>query len=64
MATQQRAAYGPAAYESVHGGLPGQYPRTMGPNALKYLREVVDGGLSRHCDMVTRFEGASPRTWA
>ena len=58
MATQQRAAYGPAAYESVRGGLPAQYPRTMGPNAMKYLREVVDGGLSRHCDMVARFESA------
>ena len=58
MSTQQRATYGPASYEGVQGGLPAQYPRIMGPNALKYLREVVDSGLSRSCDMVSRFENA------
>ena len=58
MATEQRATYGPASYESIEGGLPGQYPRTMGPNAMKYLQEIVDSGLSRSCDMVTRFENA------
>ena len=61
MATQQRATYGPTSYESIEGGLPGQYPRTMGPNAMRYLQEVVGSGLSRSCDMVGRFERAFAR---
>jgi perosamine synthetase len=36
--------------------LPSAFPRTMGPNAMKYLAEVVDSGLS--CNMITRFENA------
>lgn len=51
-----RAQYGAAAYESIEGGLPAQYPRTIGPNAMKYLQEVVDGGFSRSNTMVDRFE--------
>ena len=58
MATQIRARYGAAAYEATEGGLPAQYPRTMGPNAMKYLGEVVAAGLGRSCNMVERFENA------
>ena len=36
--------------------LPTQFPRTIGPNCLKYLTEVIESGLST--DMVTRFETA------
>jgi dTDP-4-amino-4,6-dideoxygalactose transaminase len=36
------------------GKLPNPFPRTIGPNALKYLQEVVESGLT--CDMVGRFE--------
>lgn len=36
--------------------LPTTYPRTMGPNAMRYLGEVVASGLSS--DMVARFEQA------
>ena len=58
MARLERAKYGPAAYEGVEGGLPGQYPRIIGPNAMKYLQEVVDDGLGRTGTMVDRFEQA------
>jgi len=39
--------------------LPQPFPRTIGPNATKYLREVVESGLT--CDMVLRFEQAFAR---
>ena len=63
MSNQQRAKYGAAAYESSDGGLPTQYPRIIGPNAMKYLQEVVDSGLSRNGldgkgTMVEQFEKA------
>ncbi|HEX2036289.1 MAG TPA: DegT/DnrJ/EryC1/StrS family aminotransferase [Chloroflexota bacterium] len=50
----QRARYGAAALEGVVGKLPVPFPRTMGPNAMRYLQEVVDSGL--RADVVTRFE--------
>lgn len=57
MATRiERARYGAAAYAGARGKLPTAFPRTMGPNALKYLQEVVDSGLT--VDMVGRFERA------
>ncbi len=40
----------------LKGLLPNPFPRTMGPNCMKYLQEVVDSGLT--CDMITRFERA------
>ena len=52
----ERAKYGAAAFAGAKGELPQQFPRTMGPNAMKYLQEVVDSGLT--CDMVGRFERA------
>ena len=52
----ERAQYGSAAYESREGGLPGQYPRIIGPNAMKYLQEVVEAGFRRRNTMVERFE--------
>lgn len=36
------------------GGLPNAFPRTIGPNASKYLAEVVESGLT--VDMIGRFE--------
>jgi dTDP-4-amino-4,6-dideoxygalactose transaminase len=56
--TTQRAAYGPANFQPAPDGLlPTQYPRTIGPNAMKYLQEVVDGGLASTA-MLERFERA------
>jgi perosamine synthetase len=52
----ERARYGAAAYDGLAGELPQPFPRTMGPNAAAYVREVVESGLS--CDMVGRFERA------
>lgn len=53
-----RATYGAAALEGSEAGgsLPQPFPRTIGPNAMKYLQEVVDSGLASN--MVERFEGA------
>jgi len=51
-----RAKYGAAAWAAMTGKLPNPFPRTMGPNAMKYLQEVVDSGLNS--DMTTRFEKA------
>lgn len=51
-----RASYGAAAVAHLKGLLPNPFPRVMGPNALTYLQEVVDSGLSS--DLVSRFEGA------
>ena len=53
---KERARYGAAAFEGLKGSLPNSFPRTMGPNCLKYLKEVVDSGLM--VDMVGRFEKA------
>lgn len=38
------------------GPLPNPFPRTMGPNAAKYVQEVIDSGLT--IDMMGRFERA------
>jgi perosamine synthetase len=58
MSNLQRATYGPANFQKAAGGvLPTQFPRTIGPNAMKYLQEVVDSGLSSTA-MLERFERA------
>ena len=57
MSTQDpRASYGAAAIAHLKGKLPNPFPRVMGPNAMKYLQEVVDSGLTS--GMVGRFEAA------
>jgi perosamine synthetase len=50
------ATYGAAAIAHLQGKLPNPFPRLMGPNAARYLQEVVDSGLT--CNMVGRFEAA------
>ncbi len=63
MSQLPRATYGPAAFQKYSGGvLPSQFPRTIGPNALKYLQEVVDGGLGSSA-MLERFERAFAREY-
>ena len=52
----ERAKWGVQAHANEIGQLPTAFPRTMGPNAMKYLQEVVDSGLT--CDMLGRFERA------
>ncbi len=54
------AAYGAAALSGLKGKLPNPFPRVMGPNAMKYLQEVVESGLT--CNMVGRFEETFART--
>lgn len=54
--TKEKAKYGSAAYKDLKGKLPNAFPRTIGPNAMKYLQEVVDGGFL--VDMQGRFEKA------
>jgi dTDP-4-amino-4,6-dideoxygalactose transaminase len=56
MVTRERARYGAAAHAGLKGKLPNPFPRIMGPNALRYLQEVVDSGLT--IDMTGRFERA------
>ena len=56
MAAKERAKYGAEAQADYKGELPKPYPRTMGPNCMKYLQEVVDSGLA--CNIVSRFEQA------
>jgi perosamine synthetase len=56
MIQAERAQYGAAAYAGMSGSLPSPFPRIMGPNAGKYVQEVVESGLS--CDMTGRFERA------
>ena len=51
-----RAKYGAEAHKNDVGVLPTAFPRTMGPNCMKYLQEVVDSGLT--CNMTERFEQA------
>ncbi len=53
---RQRAKYGADASAGISGSLPLPFPREMGPNAMSYLKEVVDSGLTS--DMITRFENA------
>ena len=50
----ERAAYGAAAQPWPAGTLPTPFPRTIGPNALRYLTEVVESGL--RVNMIGRFE--------
>ena len=44
--TPRRASYGAQAHEDEVGKLPTAFPRAIGPNAMKYLQEVVDSGLT------------------
>ena len=48
------ARFGATAFAGETGELPDVFPREMGPNALRYLQEVVEAGLAS--DMVQRFE--------
>lgn len=50
------AKWGAQAYEDVKGELPTAFPRILGPNAMKYVQEVIDSGLTSN--MMTRFEKA------
>ena len=52
----KRATWGAQAHKDEKGVLPTAFPRTIGPNAMKYLQEVVNSGLT--CDMMGRFEQA------
>jgi len=54
-----RAKYGAEAHKNDVGALPTAFPRTMGPNCMKYLQEIVDSGLM--CNMTERFEQAFAR---
>lgn len=54
---KERAKYGAAAFASSQKAeFPAVFPRTMGPNCQKYLKEIVDSGLT--VDMTGRFEKA------
>ena len=44
--TKRRALYGARAHAGETGILPSAFPRPIGPNAMKYLQEVVDSGLT------------------
>ncbi len=48
------AKFGAGAVAHLQGKLPNPFPRTIGPNAMTYLREVVDSGLT--AGMMGRFE--------
>ena len=50
------AKFGAAAFDAATDELPSVFPREMGPNALRYLKEVVDSGL--RSDMASRMEKA------
>jgi perosamine synthetase len=56
MAKLEKAKWGAQAHKDEIGKLPTAFPRTVGPNAGKYLQEVIDTGLT--CDMMGRFEKA------
>ncbi len=49
-----RARFGADAQKDLKGKLPLPFPRTMGPNAARYVQEVIEGGLTS--DMPDRFE--------
>ena len=53
---REHARYGAATQQEFDGPLPQPFPREIGPQAMEYLAEVVDSGLT--CDMVGRFEQA------
>jgi perosamine synthetase len=42
----ESAKYGAKAFDPSTDKLPGVFPREMGPNAIKYLTEVVESGLA------------------
>ncbi len=48
------AQWGAKAHLGEVGKLPTPFPRDIGPNAMKYVREVVESGLT--ADMMGRFE--------
>jgi perosamine synthetase len=48
------ARYGASAYTQTQGVFPNLYPRVLGPNASKYVQEVIDSGLT--ANMVRRLE--------
>jgi len=52
----QRAQWGAQAHTGKVGKLPTAFPRPIGPNAMKYLQDLVESGLT--CDMTGRFEKA------
>ena len=52
----ERARYGAAAVAGDLGQLPNPFPRIMGPNALKYLTEYLESGLT--ANFMDRFEHA------
>ncbi|MBI4559086.1 MAG: aminotransferase class V-fold PLP-dependent enzyme [Candidatus Hydrogenedentes bacterium] len=52
----ERAKYGAQAHTDEVGALPTPFPRTIGPNAGRYLQEVLESGLT--VDMIGRFERA------
>ncbi len=54
--TLERVQFGAAAYMNLKGKLPNVFPRVMGPNAGKYVQEVVESGLTS--DIVSRLEKA------
>ena len=56
---KERAKYGAEALEEARGELPDLFPRQMGANAMHYLQEVVESGLTSN--MVARFEEAFAR---
>ena len=46
------------AAKAFKGPLPSPFPRTIGPNAAKYVQEIVDSGLTGAGRMIARFEQA------
>jgi len=52
----ERAKFGAEAHAHERSELPTAYPRIIGPNAEKYIKEVIDSGLV--ADMRGRFEKA------
>ena len=56
----KRAQWGAQAHLDEKGKLPTPFPRSIGPSAAAYLREVVDSGLT--VDMLGRFEKAFAAT--
>ena len=47
-----------ASAAPARGSLPTPFPRTLGPNAKKYVQEVLESGLTGAGEMVARFEKA------
>ena len=51
---------GAGSIDETQGALPTMFPRIVGPNCLKYVQEVVTGGLK--VNMAERFEKAFAET--